>query len=375
MRLNKIIAGIVAATALAACSNDNLDNYVTCPDEDAMILFSANTELPETRADGYRDWETTDPTTMGVFGWHSTSLGSEPTEANRMFNNTQNSYIESTESTESTWSYSNPLFWADYTQYNNFLFFAYMPYMEDATLSYADNACTLTTPMVTLADSNPITSDETALICHVPRTDVAPGENPIAFQMDQTLAAYSLSFTLGNKMDQVRYFKIKSVKLYTEGEKKLAYKGTISRTYTTSGPGEITWTVGDDDKTKIAQGSAIKVPKIDTDDELKTDTDDDFIIVGTKTLWCKAFYAIPGVEFNPTIEITYDVQYKPDDESDAIVVTRQNVTSKIQLNSTNFPALVNTLAGKKYPIEINIVPKYLYVLADNDQLFGLEIKN
>lgn len=359
MRLNKIIAGIVAATALAACSNDNLDNYVTCPDEDAMILFSANTELPETRA-SYRGWDKdTDPTTMGVFGWHSTSLGSEPTEANRMFNNRQNSY------TESKWSYSNPLFWADYTQYNNFLFFAYMPYMDGTTLSYANNACTLTTPTVTLADSKPITSNETALICHEPRTDVAPGENPIAFQMDQTLAAYSLSFTLGNKMDQVRDFKITSVKLYTEGEKKLAYKGTISRTYTTSGPGEITWTVGDADKTQIAQGSAIAVPK--------TAPAGDFKIVGTKT-WCEAFYAIPGVEFNPTIEITYDVQFTPEDGG-GDVVTRQNVTSKIQLNSTNFPALVNTLAGKKYPIEINIVPKYLYVLADNDQLFGLEIKN
>lgn len=360
MRLNKIIAGIVAATALAACSNDNLDNYVTCPDEDAMILFSANTELPETRAAVYREWnKTTDPTSMGVFGWHSTSLGSEPTEANRMFNNTPNIYAES------KWSYSNPLFWADYTQYNNFLFFAYMPYMDKATLSYADNACKLTTPMVTLADNKPITSNETALICHVPRTDVAPGEDPIAFQMDQTLAAYSLSFTLGNKMDQVRDFKIKSVKLYTEGEKKLAFQGTISRTYTTSGPGEITWTVGDDDKTKIAQGSAILVPKT---------TDGDFIIVdGTKT-WCDTLYAIPGVEFNPTIEITYDVQFTPEDGG-GVVVTRQNVKSKIQLNSTNFPALVNTLAGKMYPIEINIVPKYLYVLADNDQLFGLEIKN
>ena len=89
--------------------------------------------------------------------------------------------------------------------------------------------------------------------------------------------------------------------------------------------------------------------------------------------WGKPFYAIPDASFNPTIAVTYDVEYI--DESDNNVVTRENITSTIVLNKTNFSSLASGKPGHVNAIKILIKPRYLYVLGDEARSEGLLLVN
>ena len=83
--------------------------------------------------------------------------------------------------------------------------------------------------------------------------------------------------------------------------------------------------------------------------------------------WGKHFYAIPDAAFNPTIEVTYDVELE--DQNGKNVTTRQDVTNSIVLSKTNFSAIQQGTPGHINAIRILIKPRYLYVLADEDKIF------
>ena len=85
--------------------------------------------------------------------------------------------------------------------------------------------------------------------------------------------------------------------------------------------------------------------------------------------WGNHFYAIPDAAFNPTIEVTYDVELE--DQNGNNVTTRKDVTNSILLSKTNFSAIQQGTPGHINAIRILIKPRYLYVLADEDKAEGL----
>jgi hypothetical protein len=84
--------------------------------------------------------------------------------------------------------------------------------------------------------------------------------------------------------------------------------------------------------------------------------------------WGDNFYTIPSPDFTPTITVTYDVTVKEEDGT--YTKTRENITSTIQFASSYFTDYARGSVGKVHPIVVQIVPAYLFVLADADQRLG-----
>ncbi len=364
------------AATLAACSNDDFNDKLTTSDEvNGPITFSASaqTDAP-TRAisDGYRPWTTTDPQSMGVFGFFNLNKANfdkqnGTTAADQFFKNTQVSYAETPVSPfTGKWSYASPKYWPDYTWCNSYDFFAYMPYKEGTTIASTDGTnFTVTIPGVTLSQAVQTDIDNSPyLICNLPVNKTVPGE-VIEYEMDQTLAAFQIRFKLGQDMENVRDIFIKGVKI----KGNLPNYGDISRTYRWDGSkwsnSAIVWSntknQSNVDETTIAFANIGTDGKAQYYDNVKSKLH----IVSTDSLsWGKPFKVIPN-GFNPTIEVTYDVTTNKVDNS---TLTRHDVVSEIKFSNGFFKTYTEAAqTGKINPILINIVPSYLYVLADDDQ--------
>lgn len=321
-----------------ACSSDI--EYTNPDNTTDEIAFSVGNIGIGSRADDHthKAWDATvHANTLGVFGFCD--------DGTNIFSNQKVSY------TENKWDYNPKKYWKDYADKTSFDFFGYMVESADlpsASLTHSGNSYTLSFPA---SISAPIltSADKTPLICHTP-VHRPLQRFAIPFEMDQTLTGYRLQFQLGEKMDALRYFVIKSVKVSGVA---LPKAGTVSRTYTFADgawtAGDVEWSVTNTED--FALSLAAKETKVDTHTE-----------------WVPsdggAFYAIPHASFTPTIEVTYDVY------SDASTRTRKDVTSTIVLNSTNFKDLTTGTTGEIHPVRIKIVPDYLYVLSDDDQATG-----
>lgn len=296
--------------------------------------------------------------TLGVFG-----LCNDGTE---IFKNQQLTY------NGSKWEYSPSKYWKEYASKTSFDFFGYMVEADelpsDASLTSSGNSYTLSFPA---SISNPIltSADNTPLICHAPQHRTTE-KFAIPFEMDQTLTGYCLQFQLGEKMDNIRDFVIKSVKIYGNN---FPVSGTVSRTYTLNGS---TWTAGavtwaDVTTSSVSADKAVSVPISLESKKVTVNTHTDWVKWGGSELTDGAFFAIPSATFNPTIEVTYDVVANDDNNGDNTTITRKGVKSTIILNTTNFSNLAATTTGEIQPIRIKIVPDYLYVLSDDDHATGV----
>lgn len=348
------IASIMAI--VTSCSNDDL--AVTQPDEFySPISFGVESTNGEakiiTRADDAHSHiaynKDRDPLTMGVYGF-SNVTGKEP-----IFNNVEATYNEAT----TKWGYANTKYWGEYAEGTDFDFFAYMPYKEEeATLTGSGSVRTLSFPVTT----DPISfNSKSGLICHAPVNERELGK-PIKFQMDQILTGLQFEFQLGTRMDMIREFKITKVELYGS----FPTSGTVSRTYTKTGS---TWSAGD-----VTWSNLVNTAKVENDALTIKNAPSELIInqSATKT-WGDPFYVIPDASFAPTIKVTYDVIVEGTitEENPDGVVSRKGVKSIIVFNSDNFSNYTSAgVTGKINPVKINIVPSYLYVLADSDQLQG-----
>ncbi len=280
--------------------------------------------------------------TLGVFGF--CEGGTE------IFKNQQLTY------NESKWEYTPSKYWKEYADKTSFDFFGYMVEADElpsATLTPSGSSYTLSFPA---SISNPIltSADNTPLICHAPQHRTTE-KFAIPFEMDQTLTGYCLQFQLGEKMDNIRDFVIKSVKIYGNN---LPTGGTVSRAYTFDGStwtaGAVTWSVT---KSEATHTFTIESGPLTVGKDL--------------VQWGDAFFAIPSATFNPTIEVTYDVVANDDNNGDNTTITRKDVKSTIILNTTNFKDLATGTTGEIHPIRIKIVPDYLYVLSDDDHATGV----
>lgn len=296
--------------------------------------------------------------TLGVFG-----LCNDGTE---IFKNQQLTY------NGSKWEYSPTKYWKDYANKNSD-FFGYMVEADelpsDASLTSSGSSYTLSfpasieTPILTSADNTP-------LICHAPQHRTTE-KFAIPFEMDQTLTGYCLQFQLGEKMDNIRDFVIKSVKIYGNN---LPVSGTVSRTYTFTNDawtaGTVVWTSVT--TSNVTEADAVSIPISSETKQVTVNTHTDWVKWGDKDkVTDGAFYAIPSESFTPTIEVTYDVVANDDNNGDNTTITRKDVKSTIILNTTNFSNLVAATTGEIHPIRIKIVPDYLYVLSDDDHATGV----
>ena len=366
-----------AALMLAACSSEDLP--LTHPDGYGEINFTVGNEAV-TRADGditYVAYDySRDPHSMGVYGWHDLSSSTFGVAGNNMFSNTE---VKATlDEGIVTWSYENKKYWIDYVNCGTFDFFGYMPYNKDATLtSTKTNEYKFSMPVEFEEGFSVFSPIETSLICNKPEHKIN-ADGTVPFKMDQTLMAYTLVFQLGDKMDNVRDFIIKDVKIYGEG---MAHKGTVSRTYTWDGisawsSSSITW--DDTQIVNVEKASAKSIPyknNAGDDDDLKdfykdgaTEGVGTLRVTATPVQWGTPIYMIPIPAAKPMFEVIYDVVVV--DENGKDIVTRENIHSFIEVNEANFGEISQTTLGKIRPVTIKIVPDHLYVLADADQKFS-----
>lgn len=373
--LEKIVFSLALTLALVGCSNE--DFLTTASDETKVMSFSIGSGISELTskapAEGYRAWKTGDPTSFGAYGIYNRNM------TTKLFDN------QEVTRSDSKWTYTPLKYWADYTWCETFDFFGYMPYKEEGVSftqgTGADvNKYTLSFP-VTLADGVIVDVADVPLICHEPVHKTKVGET-INFQMDQVLTGFNLEFTLGTEMSDLRDFLIKEVKI-TGAADVLPYKGLVSSTYTYD-PSAGTWTAGDVTWSNIEKkGSAIDytVPYVNNGSAEKGtagmyDNGAQTLRIGytnraitTTGKWGADFFAIPSADFKPNISVKYDVQVMNEDGT--YTTTRENITNTIQFSDSFFTSYTEGGAvGKLNKITVQIIPDFLYVLADADQRLG-----
>lgn len=379
---NSIISSIALLAGLSACSSNDMP--VQHSDQYDNITFTVETQKVATRTNSYEKYDSKiHPELMGVFGYQTASQQSGQTMPN-VFDNQKVAF----DKTQGTWEYGTPKKWEDYQEARFFDFLAYMPYRENtahtekqASITIQSDATnktetyTLSVPYTpttyastsTTSSASPFVFDSknAPIICALPEhreVKTADGnkksfDHTIRFKFDQTLTGYKLLFKLDSKMGAIRQFHIKKVQITGE---KIPTSCTITRNFTYDkttqkwSAGEIQW----------------------TDITLQTSTNDNPVIIPYKETvvttdyaqWGETFYTIPYAAFEPTIQVTYDVEMKAQDGT--TIVTRQNVTSSIVLNKSNFGSFNSSATATIYPIRILIQPRYLYVLTDQDAYTG-----
>lgn len=390
--MNKIYIYLLSIVALTACSSelhyDMPDNYSN------NIRFTVGDVVADTPASRATDDHKHTPydkdihaDNLCVFGYHT-----DITEKNAIFDNVFLTGVE----TNANVIWKTNEYWENYSQYTNFNFLAYMTegaaiagatVTSPATNKYKLSVpCTLDAPVIS-------TGYNSLLLCHAPLTKhTASFTDSLKFLMDQTLTGFSLWFKLGNKMDNIRDFKITKITLsgsyYTSG------KATKTYTLNTSTGAEVqayVWTSEDVKWENLGELQTIDYEVKGTNWPANysltiNKSATEFIKWGSGAIDLTpydgkepisngAFYAIPSSTFNPTITVTYDVIVDNDDPTtdDNPTITRKDVVSTIELSKTNFSNYTTGIPGYVHPIKIQIVPSYLYVLADDDQTNGILI--
>lgn len=419
--LNIVTPLIILLAILTACESSDMpiqhaDNY-------AYISFSAKTEKTLTRTNPYEAYNAAKhPATMGVFGYQSSTSHPKLDVDNSIYTNESVSYNSTTEN----WTATSRKRWNEYLgKATSFHFFAYMPKVDgakvieeksDATSSTSTSRTfTLSVPFAMSTSAEETSSENTSsnhtlspvifdidirkapIICAMPQSKEGMDaqkteyifERVVNFKFDQTLTGYRLLFKLDTKMGAVRQFRIKRVTL----SGKLATSGIVSRSYIWDETkkewtqGAIEWKEDDLTYTTFEESTAaggntvtapFEIPYKDNKDDTNTtssafeNTTKSILLdnsIKDYTQWGPAFYTIPDKKFTPTIKVTYDVVFK--DEKQQQVITREGVTSAIELNEKNFASLKNQgVTAMIYPIRILIQPRYLYVLADEDAYTG-----
>lgn len=381
--------------SLTACESKDLP--IQHADSYRYITFAARTQKMTTRADDrYESYDPVlrmHPQDMGVFGFynfasHSFETTGTETGGNNhaIFDNIQVDYDISTK----TWSTKEEKRWDAYPDCN-FDFFGYMPHSESATLSKpsaTESTYLLTIPfsMPTInGNPSPILAQkdlrQAPIICAKPEhkgSTTAGGsdatfERVVTFLFDQTLTGYNLNFQLDQKMNAIRHFRIKGVKIYGKGlnDEGLARGGKVSRSYTWSNN---EWTAkaiqwSNLNKGIITEEHAIQLAMDKNSETPFTPGANESMDINDNKYhrWGTTFYAIADASFVPTIAVTYDVILK-DEKGET--VTRQDVTSTIILGNKYFETLNPAQTAAIYNINILIQPRYLYVLADQDAYTG-----
>lgn len=364
-----------------ACESSDLP--IQHADSYDYITFAVKTQKTQTRAQVYEGYDASrHPHTLGVFGYYNLpdhNFASAEGTNQAIFNNETVEY----DTQSGNWKTDPERKWDDYKS-NNFDFFGYMPQNTQASptkSSTQESTYVLSIPYTIpqlYGKASPILFDlkQAPIICALPEHKegtTAAGtektfERVVEMRFDQTMTGYYLNFQLDTRMNKLRHFRIRGVKIYGT----LPTGGTLSRSYTfkeNSWTAEaIKWTnlqTKEFDATTgiaLAMNQDAKKPASPKDDETLNIDDKDF------HRWGATFYAPSTTLFVPTIAVTYDVTMA--DEKGTEVITRKDVTSTIILNQQYFSTLKPESTATIYPINILIQPRFLYVLADQDAWSG-----
>lgn len=364
-----------------ACESSDLP--IQHADSYDYITFAVKMQKTQTRAQEYEGYDASrHPHTLGVFGYYNLSdhdFASAEGTNHAIFNNETVNYDE----TSGNWKTNPERKWDDYNS-NNFDFFGYMPQNAQASLtksSTQESTYVLSIPY-TIPQLNgkasPILFDlkQAPIICALPEHKegtTAAGtektfERVVEMRFDQTMTGYYLNFQLDTRMNKLRHFRIKGVKIYGT----LPTGGTLSRSYTFK---ENSWTA------EAIKWTNLQTTVFDANNgialAMKQDAEKPASLKDGETLniddkdfhrWGATFYAPSTTLFVPTIAVTYDVTMA--DEKGTEVITRKDVTSTIVLNQQYFSTLKPESTATIYPINILIQPRFLYVLADQDAWSG-----
>lgn len=366
-----------------ACESSDLP--IQHADSYDYITFAVKTQKTQTRAQVYEGYDASrHPQTLGVFGYYNLpahNFTSAEGTNYAIFNNETVNY----DKTSGNWKTDPERKWDDYKN-NNFDFFGYMPQNGQASLtksSTQESTYVLSIPYTIpqLYDkSSPILFEKdlskAPIICALPEHKegtTAAGtektfERVVEMKFDQTMTGYYLNFQLDTRMNKLRHFRIKGVKIYGT----LPTGGNLSRSYTYK---ENSWTAEaikwtDLKTTEFDANNGIALAK-DKDAEYPASpaANDTLNLNDTKfRRWGATFYAPSTTLFVPTIAVTYDVTME--DENKKEITTRENVTSTIILDNKYFSTLKPESTATIYPINILIQPRFLYVLADQDAWSG-----
>lgn len=362
-----------------ACESSDLP--IQHADSYDYITFAVKTQKPQTRAQVYEGYDASrHPHTLGVFGYYNLPAHDfASAEGNAIFNNETVRY----DTQSGNWKTNSERKWDDYKN-NNFDFFGYMPQNAQASLlkpSATESTYVLSIPY-TIPQFNdkasPILFDlkQAPIICALPEHKegtTAAGtektfERVVEMRFDQTMTGYYLNFQLDTRMNKLRHFRIKGVKIYGT----LPTGGTLSRSYTFK---ENSWTAEAIKWTNLQTtvfdaNNGIALAMKQDAEKLASPKDGETLNIDDKDFhrWGATFYAPSTPLFVPTIAVTYDVTMA--DEKGTEVITRKDVTSTIVLNQQYFSTLKPESTATIYPINILIQPRFLYVLADQDAWSG-----
>lgn len=364
-----------------ACESSDLP--IQHADSYDYITFAVKTQKTQTRAQVYEGYDASrHPHTLGVFGYYNLpdyNFTSAEGTNHAIFNNETVEY----DTQSGNWKTTPERKWDDYNS-NNFDFFGYMPQNKQASLtksSTSESTYVLSIPYTIpqlKEQASPILFDlkQAPIICALPEHKegtAAAGtektfERVVEMRFDQTMTGYYLNFQLDTRMNKLRHFRIKGVKIYGT----LPTGGTLSRSYTfkeNSWTAEaIKWTDLQTKEFDATTGIALAKDK-DAENPASPAANDTLNLNDTKfRRWGATFYAPSTTQFIPTIAVTYDVTME--DEKGKEVITRKNVTSTIILDKQYFDTLNPESTATIYPINILIQPRFLYVLADQDAWSG-----
>ena len=381
---NPIFSSIALLAGLSACSSNDMP--VQHSDQYDNITFTVETQKVATRANEYEKYDPKQhPLQMGVFGYQANSQALDHTLLGD-FNNRKVTFNQD----QSTWEYDSPKKWEDYQEARFFDFLAYMPYSDNtanpekqASITIQTDAAkqtetyTLSVPYTpttyastsTTTTASPFLFDSKSapIICALPEHREVKAEDgnkksfdhTIRFQFDQTLIGYKLLFKLDPKMGVIRQFHIKNVQITGE----IPISCTISRKFTYNKTTQV-WTA------EGIQWTGITLQTFTNANPVIIPFKESSLVVPSSDFaqWGGTFYTIPYAAFEPTIQVTYDVEMKTQDDS--TIVTRKDITSSIILNESNFGKFNSSATATIYPIRILIQPRYLYVLTDQDAYTG-----
>lgn len=366
---------------LNACESSDLP--IQHADSYDYITFAVKTQKTQTRAQEYEGYDANrHPQTLGVFGYYNLpahNFTSAEGTNYAIFNNETVNY----DTLSGNWKTDPERKWDDYKN-NNFDFFGYMP--QNAQASLLKPSATESTYVLSIPYTIPLINDlsspilfekdlrEAPIICALPEHKegtTAAGtektfERVVEMKFDQTMTGYYLNFQLDTRMNKLRHFRIKGVKIYGT----LPTGGTLSRSYTfkenswTAEP--IKWT--NLQTTEFDANNGIALAKDKDAGNPTSPTDGETLNIDDKDFhrWGATFYAPSTTLFIPTIAVTYDVTMADGKE----VITRKDVTSTIILDKQYFSTLKPESTATIYPINILIQPRFLYVLADQDAWSG-----
>ena len=375
---NPIFSSIALLAGLSACSSNDMP--VQHSDQYDNISFTVETQKVTTRANEYVTYDPNlHPEQMGVFGYQANSPASDHTLLDD-FDNRKVTFNQD----QSSWEYGTPKKWEEYQEARFFDFLAYMPYSDNTTnpekpasVTIQSDAAkqtetyTLSIPYdpTTYTSASPFLFDSKSapIICALPEHREVKAEDgtkksfdhTIRFKFDQTLIGYKLLFKLDPQMGVIRQFHIKNIQITG----KIPTSCTITRNFiynkTTQKwtAEEIQWR--DTTLQTFTNANPVIIPFKESS----------LVVTSTDfSQWGGTFYTIPYAAFEPTIQVTYDVEMKAQDGT--TIVTRKDVTSSIVLNESNFGKFNSSATATIYPIRILIQPRYLYVLTDQDAYTG-----